>query len=456
MGRKKSLLFSVIFPITALILAACNPIPATTPATDKAGTAVAATLTSIAAATSPVVVTEPDFTPTVQTTAAPAAVIPVSLAAGDGTLWIWKDGDTAAVQVPGITQVEQSLVSPDGSLIAFVKKYSEESKELAVVNVDGTNLRTLVSSDKFQDFLKITDAIAAVPGQLAWVPGTHKLAMSTRAYFMGPGSAVNPDLIIIDTDTGTSSTLLSVEETWQFWFSPDGGKIVVTLPDGINLYNSDGTLAAPEKFFTYPRVNTASEYQWTAKPVWKSDISAFAFMVPPAEPWTENPEDSRVFLISRDGAKVTNVLTTQAMFMPNPSISSDLSQIAYLAKPDAMQNNFEFHLASLSGSENVVYSPNSYVPLVSWSPDSRHFLYSVNINGINQAYLGTPGSLPIMIPQITSLSAMRWIDTNRYLILDMTGSGWKLWLGNITSSPVVVYSDTLSNETQAHLDSSMP
>ena len=49
--------------------------------------------------------------------------------------------------------------------------------------------------------------------------------------------------------------------SWQFAYSPDGSKIVASLPDGIDLYKSDGTALAPSKFFTFPNVNTASEYR---------------------------------------------------------------------------------------------------------------------------------------------------------------------------------------------------
>lgn len=452
---KKTIISLLAILIMALIpLAACAPATTITPLVDKAGTAVAATMTTIAQSTSIPVVSEAAPTTTGQETPTlpSTSVIRESLVAGDGTLWVWTDGTPAAIQISGVTQAERSMVSPDGSLIAFTKKFSEESYELDVINADGSNLQTLISSDQFASMSKLTNAIAAIPNQITWIPGTHSLALNTRALFMGPGSAVNPDLIIIDADTGVFNKLLSVDETWQFYYSPDGSRIIITLPDGINLYNSSGNRITPEKFITYSQVNTASEYQWTAKPVWKTDGSAFAFIVPPAEPWTENPEDSKVILVAGDGASASTVFTSQILFMPNPVISPDLSQIAYLTKPDATQNIFDFRLASLVGGENIVYSPNSYVSKIAWSPDSKHFLYSVNANGVNQTFLGAPESQPRSITEVTSLSSMKWIDANRYLILDMSGNGWKLWLGNINSAPVVLYSDALSNDQQAQLD----
>lgn len=431
-----------------VILAACTGTSGTTPTADSAATKVASTMSSFSATASAGATVEDSHAVPGVTASANAPVAQVhraSIVTADGSLWLWTDGTSEAVQVSGVTNAERSFVSPDGSLIAFTRKIDDTTYDLAVVNADGSNLRTLISSDQFNAMGKPDEAIAVIPNQVAWIPGTHTIAFNGRYQYMGPGLVISPSLLTINVDTGAAHMLFSEEESWQFWFSPDGSKIAVSLPDGINLYNSDGSRAAPSKFVTYPQVNTASEYQWTAEITWKSDSSAFAFIVPPAEPWVETPGDTDLRLIPANGFSVTTIFSGPILFLTPQAISPDLSQFVFLERVDPQNNQNDLHLVSFTDSTDSIYASQSDVSLIRWSPDNQSFLYSMNTNGVNQPFLGKKGSAPESIQGITSLVGAQWIDANRFLLLDRSDSGWKIWLGSIGSAPSLIFAEAASS-----------
>lgn len=447
--KKRLLLFSLtLFSIIAL--AACSGNLSVTPGVDSAATAVAATMSAFSVtATAGAISSDPHTSATDIASQANSntPILRASFVATDGSLWVWTDGTQQMVQLTDISNAEQSFVSPDGSLIAFTRKLDDTTYELAAVNADGTQLRTLISSDQFAAMPRPKESIGLIPNQIDWIPGTHTLALNNLYQFMGPGQAISPDLISIDADTGVSTILLSEEETWKFFFSPDGSKIAISLPDGINLYHADGSPAAPSKFVEYSRVNTASEYQWTAEITWKSDSSAFMFTVPPAEPWTENPANTEVKRVPADGFSVTTIYSGPLVYQTPQEISPDLTQIVFLQKVDALNNLYDLHLVPFGGTADIVYAADSTVSNVYWSPDSRYFLYSVNKGEVKQAFLGQMDSAPNQVPQITSLVSAQWIDANRYLVLDWSGNGWKVWLGAVNSEPVMIYSDSLGYDS---------
>jgi len=135
--------------------------------------------------------------------------------------------------------------SPDGSLIAFTRTTDFQTYSLDVIRADGANHRTLFSHDQFLALPRPEGTLGTAPAQLAWIPNSHRIAMSVRIVLNGPGSVVGNDLLVINAEDGTVSTLLSEKESWQFAFSPDGSKIAVSLPDGIDLFDSNGKLLHP-------------------------------------------------------------------------------------------------------------------------------------------------------------------------------------------------------------------
>jgi len=224
--------------------------------------------------------------PITQTPSLPAAIseVPGQIALAtfvdtNHNLFAWAPGSSAFWQVAATGDVQEALPSPDGSLVAYTRSADLQTYSLELVRADGTQTHTLLSSKQFQAFPHPEGSSGTSPHQMQWIPGTHLLAMTVRGVLQGPGTMIGRDLIVIDADDGTFHTLLTESDGFSFTFSPDGKYIATSLADGVNLYDSTGKPAAPTKFFRFPSINTASEYQYLPEIHWSSDGSSFAFFV---------------------------------------------------------------------------------------------------------------------------------------------------------------------------------
>jgi len=132
-------------------------------------------------------------------------------------------------------------------------------------------------------------------------------------------------------------------------------------------------------------------------------------------------------------------------------ISPDLSHIAYLQSVTAKENIFDLHIASLAGGPDKIYASNVAASDFTWSPDSTHFVYFLASGSSRKAYLGEIGASPALVSEVTDARGYIWLDANRYLVLDKTASGWKIWLGQIGSAPSELYSDSSTTGTELPL-----
>jgi hypothetical protein len=166
---------------------------------------------------------------------------------------------------------------------------SQQELDLWVINSDGTDERLLVSAEDL-DTMAPGDARAA-PHQFEWVPGRNQLAFNTHLQ-MAFGSALNNDLHRVDASTGEWSTLLPAGEGGGFYYSPDGSQIAVVTGGEIDLVDAEGRQR--ERVLTYTPVNTGSEYQFYARPVWASDGHALRVAIPPPVPHAQPAEQTTV------------------------------------------------------------------------------------------------------------------------------------------------------------------
>ena len=396
--------------------------------------------------------------PMTQTPSLPAAISAVpgqtALAAFVDTnhnLFAWAPGSSAFWQVADTGDVQEALPSPDGSLVAYTRSADLQTYSLELVRADGTQTHTLLSSKQFQAFPHPEGSSGTSPHQMQWIPGTHLLAMTVRGVLQGPGTMIGRDLIVIDADNGTFHTLLTESDGFSFTFSPDGKYIATSLADGVNLYDSTGKPAAPTKFFGFPSINTASEYQYLPEIHWSSDGSSFAFFVPPAEPFSTSPGDTRLIRVEVKDLAVTTPLSAKMEYLFPLEITPDLATAAYTTLSTSSSQMVVLHLANLKGNTIEIYPSGQKLNRFFWSPDNVHFLFSSNEGITTLAYLGQPGIDPAPISIVTSMRDAAWLDASHYLIVDKTAMGWKIWYGHIGAEPAVVYSDSNAKDDNTTL-----
>lgn len=445
--KTKRLLIPSLALLMSVALSACvgTSTPLATLDTNHAATAVAETMTAFVEPTSTATNT-PHELPSATSMPETRGIRAVFVSA-DHNIYTWAPGEVSFTQLTSSGDADKALVSSDGSLIAFTRTTDFQTYSLDVINSDGSDQRTVFSHDQFAALHRPELALDAKPHQVDWIPNTHLLAITVNYVFEGPGLSIGPDLIELNADNGSNHTLLTVNESWQFAYSPDGSKIVASLPDGIDLYKSDGTALTSAKVFTFPNVNTASEYEFTPDVRWSQNGAEFAFTIPPVDPFSDPPDATRVIKVKATDISVTTPLRTLMVYHGVNEFSPDLSKIAYARIVNSTNGAVDLHIAKLDGSGDEVYLSNENLNKFTWSPDNQHFIYSLNEGSTVATYIGQIGSNGNRITEVDSLREVKWLDGNRYLILDKTTGGWKIWFGTIGSTPVAVYSDSNTDET---------
>lgn len=457
MKRRSFKILSGLLCLALVTLACSISIPGQAPSEETLATSVAATFTAMAAPHSLPSEATPEVATVAPTTELPTATPSVATAAivsAGRDLYVWRDGAPGVTRLTNSGDVDTAVVSPDGTLIAFVRSTEYINYQLDLIHSDGSGLTTLISFADFAAFPRPVDSEASIPYQLVWKPGTHTLFMNTRIQYMGPGLQVGENLYQINADSAARSTLMTVSGNWRFGFSPDGSKMTISHADGVDLYNSDGSLVRAG-VISHALINTASEYQWTADPDWQADSSNFAVAIPPVEPFADTPADSSVYRVNTAGE--ASMLFTRAISFTSGKISTfdpNLSHIGYSERLlPATDNLWELNIANIDGSAAMTIATGYFSQLPVWSPDGSHFIFSNMSGSTRQAYLGTMDGSTALLADLPGLLDVGWLDSNRYLATNSTGAGYSLILGTVGSASAVLFTEpTASGGTSLNFD----
>ena len=453
--NSRSILAGLI--VLAFVSLACGiSVPSGT-TIDNAATAVAGTVAALAGTAESLITAIPhDLT----LTPAPGEELPtlpplieaaplrVSFAAPDGSLYTWAEGMGAAVQLVPPSGVCCSYVSPDGSMIAFTRYTDYQFVALEVINSDGSNRRTLMDAAAVNALPRPAESIGSEPGQIAWVPNSHVLAMNTRTLYEGPGLAFSESLYLVNADTSAVSTLLNTgSSSWKFFYSPDATKIAISLPTQVDMYNADGSVLELTEIY-YDFVNTASEYAWVASPVWSADSSTLVAGVPPSNPWDEVPGDSSIYRFAADGMSGEIFLQTQ---MPNleggnVAFSPDQSKFLYFTRFGVpADNTYTLNIGFFDGTPSAAYANGGFNENPVWSPDNSHFFYAIGSGNTNTPYIGQVGAAPVAIADYSNAGQIQWLDDNRYLVVSQNAGVSRLLLGTIGSPTGLIFDSGASS-----------
>ena len=454
MVKRIEIIFGIL-AIFALTITACDSLPIR-----QSGelTGISETSTSLAAIVQslPIIseqtpeahtaATEAVVTEAVAPTVSAPAPVHVSFVPSNRNLFVWDESLGSPIQLTTSGDVEESVISSDGQLIAFTRTSDYTSYQIDVINYDGTNQRTLMTVSKIAGLPRPSGAIVLVPSKIIWIPYTHKLAINYSARFEGPGSQNPGQLYTFDVDTDTSQVLLSIGDdiwNWNYEFSPDGSKVAVTKPLGIDLYNADGSLIQAN-VVTYSMVNTASEYAWTAYPYWKSDSSMFAVGILPVEPFNDPVDPGNIWTVTSAGT-ATNTMTTELRLFPRgvASFSPDLSKVAFVHREGVpTDNQWSLRIANIDGSNENPAVIGYFPKLPVWSPDGNRIIYAQENDLGTQIYLHTVNGNRDLLANCDALLDARWIDNNSYLFARKAGDNVVLIFGTGPSSFTTIYNGT--------------
>jgi hypothetical protein len=410
---------------SALILATLACATATTsgivPSDEEISTRVAATLESALPGVATAAAVEATLEAPTVPHAPPAAAGSIVVYTDGGNVWLARAGE-AARQLTSSGGAEHVLVSGDGERVVFLRRASPDTgTEVWTVRADGTGETVLITRDRVDTLYSLESFLYRDVSSLAFIPGTHRLLLNTRAVAEGPGLLKYNDLLHLDAETGALTPLLAPGSGGDFTISPDGAKVILVTPDSLSWMNTDGTNVHPPAV-TYAPVTTYSEYQYYAHPVWSADSAAFAVAIPGPEPLTP-PPGGTVWRVVTDGSAgdVAGTISGDLFFsqFDAPAVAPDLAHLAFL-RETGTPNVRGLILAGLDGSGERIVATDQ-VNWMGWAPDGQHFLFAAPEPTFLQVGAVGGGSVPMPVG-----ASPLWADATSYVYLSGTAGAWTL------------------------------
>ena len=290
-------------------------------------------------------------------------------------------------------------LSDDGELVAFMR-----DRLLWVIHSDGTGEQLLVSTERLETIEPATSDSKLLVFQFDWVPNTHNLLFNTT--FSGYGVSHRDDLHMVDADTREWKTLRDAGEGGKFLISPRGSHVVMVTPHEISVIDINGTNY--RSLLKYSQIDTGSEYYEYVDPVWSLDSLSLIVDIPPRD-YKDNLATARkvIWHLFVDGSPPVEIAQVPAKY--RYVFSSDFSKLAY----NELKNNvIQTHIASIDGSEDLIYQPGTEMYIETWSPDSEYFILHSRQSG--EYFLAKVGNQPMPLTEQHSQDFV-WIGEMYFL-----------------------------------------
>ena len=361
----------------------------------------------------------------------------------DNNLWRWtKNG---VLQLTTSADVYSPHISPDGSVVAYLRPIDDFHIELWATNIDGTNTRRLVSIsdlDSIGAAKRDPSAVAIIPHQFEWIPDTLSLAFNTRQLFQGPGMELLNDLNMVGFNSGIITTVLAPGNGGMFYYAPNASRVAIVQPSKILLTNLDGSES--RELLIYDPVITYSEYRYYAQPVWSTGSDFMRVAIPPADPLADPALPTEIWTLTVEDAPAeqTGTVIASPFFEAPVSISPDLSRLAYI-RSEAQTGEYikDLMIAAVDGGGEWFYSKGQALDFEAWSPDSTHFAF---VSGENmQGWLGGLDISPTPLSQDpTGVLSVNWIDAARFVYVQQQPGGFGIFLGSPGKPPIPIDTTT--------------
>jgi hypothetical protein len=363
----------------------------------------------------------------------------------DSNIWVWTP-DRGPVQLTTGKNVIDLRLSDDGKTAAYFSEVGELQYELWAIETDGSNDRRLVSVDELKAI--VPDALSVAPNKFEWVPGTRRLAYSTRVVQEAPGYLFNGDLYVVDADSLEKQTVFQPGSAGQFYYSPDGQKIAMVFDGSISLAKADGSdlrevlqfhiEGAPSDFPYYPIIT------------WAQDSSKVVAALPATDPMASAQQEASFWLIPLDGSEAYKAGSMQTVFAPNwLFFSPNLDYVLYvLNSSDAGSNKTEIHLARMDATDDrVVAEAQDYLMAYGWTgPES--FLYGGG-EARDVVEMQVDSAAQTLAPDVAGVYDVRYAGNGDVLFIQGNGP---LWTMSLAADGSIFPVDSGGGGSQAALD----
>ncbi len=393
----------------------------------------------------------------------------------EGNLWLLDEGKEP-VQMMDSGDVEQVMLSLDGSQIVIVRRRNADNVEIWAVNSSGwrqlTNgqgitgsvelisfssdqqlvvfsrllddvedlwvadlgspgVRRLVSGEKY---LSTPEAVGKGWGvslfEVKWMPGTHRITFAYSFSSRGGADGYGPPpdhLVIVDADTGEQEVLFPNGEGGYITYSPDGRFMVIANRSNLRLFAVDN-LNQPQTIRDYEPA-CADVGCYLPQPVWRPDSSSVLFILP-SEEWYLSLDPGyglapyTVWEASVEGGSVRKLseFSSERVFF---FFSPDVRQMAYFRANDT-ESILNLRVTSVDGAQQFSYDSTPDGQFDGWAPDSRHFAFGLADGELK--YGDICGNV-IRLTELADAQVVGWVDATRFLMEVGPWGDWDLYLG---------------------------
>jgi hypothetical protein len=355
-----------------------------------------------------------------------------------GDIWLWTEKDGLAQQVTKVGDARNFSPAPDGQVVVFERGIDQDRVELWAVNRDGSNLRKLVSTEKFDSFGSDPQAVANAPTFDHWNPGEHSLVFSVYPVIHKLGACCTVyGYWLVNADTGQLVRALPPPTPpygANGLLSPDGKQAAIVGDTHLDLVNADGQNLR-ENVLTYVHFGAGEGPGATIKPtiVWAPDSQSLKAIVIDGDPFADHPTFS-TWYVPAIGLPAQKLATFEG-FPLSVHLSPDQEYLAYWRRVEPMSNMHEMHLATFDGDKNTVYSVSNLLDIFGWAPDGVHITYTDADNG---AQLGSLCGAAVPLTDVQSARQLSWVDGKRFLFVGGPQDRPELRLGQIGGPSILI------------------
>lgn len=329
------------------------------------------------------------------------------------------------LQIVGDTNITQVLLAPDGQKIAYLTA-ATEANALHVVNVDGSERRTLVNSGGLPIAAEgDVSTVAALIDNVQWRPNSQALVFNTIVVnLVGPGASSQEDLWSVRLDGSLTERFAAGEGGGAFAVSA-GNRVLMAQAEHIVRANWDGS--GWEEVIEFDFVNTASEYVYYPRPQWTADGSRAYVAIPSAEQFSPEASVDLWQVPATGPAEMLatlpgNVLFNPVIWSPNGNALAYVQQLISAANPPP-----ELVIAGSSGQSPASYDMAPQLTFHGWAPNSSHFLYS----GPDFYAAGRMGAAPTVVAVASPTAAMQWLNASSFVVATGSAGAWNLQSANL-------------------------
>ncbi len=323
------------------------------------------------------------------------------------------------------------LISPDGTKVAY-RVGTLDANELRVINLDGSDNRTLVRSEEIP-VAGGGDSTAALIDEAAWLPDSSGLLFNTVVVNLaGPGAGSQEDLWRVDLSGTVTPVLAAGDAGGRFAVSPTG-RLVLASSEAVYRANLDGS--DYQLMFTFDFVNTASEYAFYPIPQWTADGGAAYLAVSGPEPFSGDP--SALWRVPVDGAAERIGSLDGLVLFETAHWSPMGSRLAHVLMPlDGAMPTLQ--VGEGNGRNMTPAASGERLTFLAWSPDENRFIYAdAGYVAVGQVGGGTAVQIPL--PAGESALEARWLTSTSYLVVTGANNAWTLRAGTVDgeTAPIV-------------------